>query len=230
MTGVQTCALPILQFNREALAQQQQNIQPWLNAGTGALNTIGQMVNDPGFNFTQEFKPPTQEEIASDPMIQFQLDRGQKQLDAYLRSKGLSMSGKAIKEINEFAQGVASQSSQRVFQNKLTEYETAYNRFANERSARLNPLMSIAGLGQTSVGQLNSAQQNAANTAGDITLGTAARTADATTSAAASRASGYAAGGNIWGNVLGNVGNQILDSATMRDLMRRLPIQSVGTA
>lgn len=213
-----------LAFNREALAQQQANQQPWVDAGTGSLRTIGDMVKDPGYGFTQTFKAPTPKEAMMDPGIQFQLQQGSRALEASLKAKGLSLSGKAVKEINELAQGIAGQGYQNVYNRSKGEFDTAYNLFANERASRLNPLLSMAGLGQTSVGQLNSAIGNAGSNAANITLGTAANVTDQQTSAAASRASGYAAGGNIWGNTLGNIGNTIQDTITLRELMKRFPV------
>lgn len=213
-----------LQFNRGALQQQQQNIQPWIDAGTGALRTVGDMVKDPGYGFTKEFKAPTPEEAMMDPGIKFQLQQGQAALEASLKAKGLSLSGKAVKEINEFAQGVAGQGYERVYNRAAQDYERTFNVFNQERAARLNPLLSMAGLGQTSVGQLNSAVGQAGSNAANITLGTAANVTDQQTNAAAARASGYAAKGNIWGNTLGNIGNTILDTVTLRELMKRLPV------
>jgi hypothetical protein len=46
------------------------------------------------------------------------------------------------------------------------EYTNAFNRYQTERQARLNPLQSLAGVGQTSVNQLGAAGQNYATGAG----------------------------------------------------------------
>ena len=47
------------------------------------------------------------------------------------------------------------------------EYTNAFNRYQTERQARLGPLQSLAGVGQTSVNQLGAAGQNYANQAGE---------------------------------------------------------------
>ena len=213
-----------IEFNREALAQQQRNIQPWIDTGTESLQTIGGMVKDPGYGFTREFKAPTAEEAMMDPGIQFQLQQGSKALEASLKAKGLSLSGKAVKEINQFAQGVAGQGYQNVYNRSAQDYERAYNVFSNERSARLNPLLSMAGLGQTSVGQLNAAVGSGADRAANITLGTAANVTDQQTQASNARASGYVGSANAYSGALSNIGNTIVDAVTLRDVLRRLPL------
>jgi hypothetical protein len=60
------------------------------------------------------------------------------------------------------------------------EYTNAFNRYQTERQARLNPLQSLAGVGQTSVAQLGAAGQSYATGAGEA-IGAAGQ----------ARASGY---------------------------------------
>jgi hypothetical protein len=211
-----------LQFNKDALAQQQRNIQPWIDAGTGALRSIGDIVNAPGYGWTETYKPPTYEEAMMDPGIQFQLNRGQQALQAYERANGTLLSGKAVKDIQEQAMGIAATGYGDVNSRKLQTYNTNYNTFANERSAKLNPELSLAGLGQTSVGQINSDVGNAGAQGGNIALTTANRVGDQQTNAAAARASGYVGSGNAIGGAVANVGNNILNTVTIQDLLKRL--------
>jgi uncharacterized membrane protein YqiK len=65
------------------------------------------------------------------------------------------------------------------------EYTNAFNRYQTERQARLNPLQSLAGVGQTSVAQLGQAGQAMATGVGE-----------AGAAAAQARASGYMGGAN----------------------------------
>ena len=65
------------------------------------------------------------------------------------------------------------------------EYTNAFNRYQTERTARLAPLQSLAGVGQTSVNQLGAAGQQYANQAGEA-IGQAGQ----------ARASGYMGGAN----------------------------------
>ena len=84
----------------------------------------------------------------------------QQGMDAAMGSqaaRGLSQSGGALKELQNYGQGLASQ-----------EYGNAFNRFYTERNALLNPLLSLSGRGQTSASESGQAGQQfgqqAANT------------------------------------------------------------------
>jgi hypothetical protein len=199
------------------------------------------MINSPGFSWNQTFTPPTTEQAMADPGTQFQLQLGEEALQAYERANGSLYSGKAAKDINTFAQGLASTKYNEAFNRALQSYGTNYGTFAQERAAKLNPYLSLAGLGQTTAGQLNTEAGNLANLTtntgmtaardiGNITTGTAAGVAGAQTSAAAARASGYAAGGNIWGGTLANIGNNFLNQATLNQILSRIPANAMGTA
>ncbi len=196
-----------LAFNRDVLAQQQKNAQPWIDAGTGALKTIGEITSDPGYSWSQTYKNPTIEEAMASPELQFQMQQGQRALEAYQRGAGIHLSGAAAKEIAEFGQGVASQNYGRVADRNLQAYNTNYNSFANERTARLNPLLAVAGFGQTSTGNLNTTLSQGSNENANIGMTTAANVGNLQTSAAAARASGYVGAANPWLNSLKNVGN-----------------------
>ena len=210
------------QLNRDVMAQQQANMQPWLDAGASSLRTIGDITSDPNYSWNEQFTAPTEEQAMAKPGIQFQLKQGQRALEAYLRANGKLLSGKAIKEINEHAQGVASQGYDRMFDQSLQEYGTKYNTFANERTAKLNPHLAVAGLGQTSTAQLSNDLRQGVNADANIGMSTAQTVGDLGTQAGNARASGYAAGGNIWGNALANIGNNLTDNSTIQQLLRRM--------
>lgn len=195
-----------LGFNREVFTQQQRNLQPWLDAGTGALKSISEIA---------PFVPPTAEEAMKDPGIQFALQRGQKALEAYERAHGKLLSGKAVKDIDEYAQGVAS-----------TGYNDVFNRDLKTREANLNPLLSIAGLGQVSSGQLNNDLGAEGTNAANIGLSTARTVGDLNTSASAARASGYVGSANSWLNSLQNIGNNFMQQVSIGDLMKRFQPQA----
>lgn len=194
-------------FQREVLDQQQKNIQPWIDSGTGALRSIKDILAQP-------FAAPTEEEAMKDPGIQFALKRGQQALEAHQRAAGNFMSGKAAKEIDEFAQGIAS-----------TGYDNVLNRNLTVRNANLNPLLAEAGLGQTSTNQLNSDLGNGANLNTSTKLSTAANVGNLQENAAAARASGYASSGNLVGNAVANIGNQFLDRSTIQQILAALKTQ-----
>jgi hypothetical protein len=84
------------------------------------------------------------------------------------------LSGGTLKGIQRFGQDLASQ-----------EYQNAFNRYGIERERRLNPLQSLAGVGQTTSQQLGAAGTQMAGNVGNLMTG-----------GAAARASGYVGGAN----------------------------------
>jgi hypothetical protein len=92
------------------------------------------------------------------------------------------------------------------FKNLKNEYQNAINRYQTERSARLNPLQSLAGVGQTTGMQLG--QTGAAN---------AANVGNLMTGGAAASAAGQVGAANAMTGGLGTYmnysqGNRLLDA------------------
>lgn len=138
--------------NRAAQLQQEQferqiELQaPYRQAGERALNKL---------ELASEYTPFGMQQFQQDPGYAFRLAEGQKALQQSAAARGGLISGNALKAATRYGQDMGSQ-----------EYMNAFNRYQTERNARLNPLQSLAGLGQTSVNQLGAAGQNYANNAG----------------------------------------------------------------
>ena len=147
--------------------------QPWLEAGQGALNKLTAAV---------DYKPFGMDQFKADPGYAFRLSEGQKALERSAAARGGLISGGALKAATRYGQDAASQ-----------EYTNAFNRYQTERAAMLNPLQSLAGVGQTTAQQLGSAGQS---------YGTGA--SEAYQGAANARASGYVGGANAITGGLGS--------------------------
>jgi hypothetical protein len=102
------------------------------------------------------------------------LSEGQKALERSAAARGGLLSGGTGKALQRFGQEMGSQ-----------EYTNAFNRYQAERQARLGPLQSLAGVGQT-----------ATNTIGQAGQTMAANVGEAIGSGAAARASGYVGSAN----------------------------------
>jgi hypothetical protein len=148
------------QFERQVELQA-----PFREAGVRAL---------PELEAASRYTPFDIQQFGFDPGYGFRLSEGQKALDRQAAARGGLISGGALKAAQRFGQEMGSQ-----------EYTNAFNRYQTERQARLNPLQSLAGMGQTSVGQLGQAGQAMATGVGE-----------AGAQAAQARASGYMGGVN----------------------------------
>lgn len=180
-------------LQREQFDRQIELQAPFREAGVRALGKL---------EGASEYTPFGMGQFQADPGYAFRLAEGQKALNASAAARGGLISGNALSAASRYGQEMGSQ-----------EYQNAFNRYQTERSARLNPLQSLAGVGQTSVNQLGAAGQNYAMGMGEA-LGAGAQ----------ARASGYmgtanAIGGGI-GQYMGYQQNQATNSLLQQALGR----------
>jgi len=152
-------------FNRQVDLQA-----PWRQAGETALNALTPLALN--------YKKFGMSDFQADPGYAFRLSEGQKALDRSAAARGGLISGSALKAATRYGQDMGSQ-----------EYTNAFNRYQTERAAQLQPLQSLAGVGQTSANTLSNAAGNA-GAAESAALGAGI------TNAANARASGYVGGAN----------------------------------
>ena len=160
--------LQMQQFERQVELQE-----PWRQAGITALNKLTPLAT--------EYTPFGMDQFQQDPGYAFRMQEGMKALERSAAARGGLLSGGMLKGAQQYGQGLASQ-----------EYMNAFNRYQAERNARLNPLQSLAGVGQTATNQLGQAGQTMAGNVGQA-LGAAAQ----------ARASGYVGGANALAQGLG---------------------------
>lgn len=125
-------------------------------------------------------------DVTNEAGYKFGLDQGLKTQQNVLGARGMRNSGAAIKAGARYGTDYAT-----------TKYDNAFNREVANRSAQLNPLQSLAGLGQTGASTVANAGQNYANNVG----------ANATNLGNAQGA-GAMAQGNIWGNTINQLVSQ----------------------
>jgi hypothetical protein len=146
------------ELQNQQFQQTRQDQMPWLKAGEQALNKLIPMTDYTKFGMDQ---------FTADPGYAFRLSEGQKALDRSAAARGGLISGGALKAAQRYGQEMGSQ-----------EYMNAFNRYQTERSAALNPLQSLAGVGQTTATNLGTmGAANAANVGNLITGGAAAQAA-----------------------------------------------------
>jgi hypothetical protein len=194
--GVQAAAADrAAQLQNEQFQQTREDQMPWLKAGEQALNKLIPLTDYQNFGMGQ---------FQADPGYAFRMSEGMKGLERSAAARGGLLSGATLKGIQRFGQDLGSQ-----------EYQNAFNRYQAERQARLGPLQSLAGVGQTTAQQLG--QTGAAN---------AAAVGDLMTGGAAARASGYVGGANALTGALSGATNMYMQGQMMN---RLLPQQSVAT-
>jgi hypothetical protein len=180
---------------QERMFNTQNELQaPFRKAGEEALNKL--------IPLSSNYTPFGMSQFQQDPGYAFRLSEGMKALDRTAAARGGLLSGSTLKGAQRYGQDLASQ-----------EYTNAFNRYQTERNAQLNPLQSLAGLGQTSTNTLtNAAGQMGQNlAAGYGNMGQA-------------RASGYVGGANALTSALGTG----INYAQNQQYINRLPIPGSG--
>ena len=180
---------------QERMFERQVELQePFRKAGEEALNKL--------IPLSSNYTPFGMNQFQQDPGYGFRLSEGQKQLDRMAALRGGQISGSSLKAAQRYGQDLGSQ-----------EYQNAFNRYQIERNARLNPLQSLAGLGQTATNTLTGAAgqmgQNYATGYGNI---------------GQARASGYVGGTNALTSALGTGLNYYQN----QQYINRLPLPGGG--
>ena len=111
-------------FNRQVELQE-----PFRQVGVNALPELVE---------ASRYTPFSMEQFQQDPGYAFRMREGLKALDRSAAARGGLLSGNQLRGVTQFGQELGSQ-----------EYGNAFNRYQAERAARLNPLQSLAGMGQS---------------------------------------------------------------------------------
>jgi len=162
---------------RDIFERQVELGRPYREAGEQALNKL--------IPLATEYTPFGMQQFQADPGYGFRMSEGMKALERSAAARGGLLSGGTGKALTRFGQEMGSQ-----------EYQNAFNRYQTERQARLNPLQSLAGVGQT-------AAQNLAGQAGQF----GSNMAETLGAGAQARASGYMGAANAITGGLGQYMN-----------------------
>lgn len=180
--------------SNERMLERQIGLQePFRQGGLTAQNKIMELLGLGGDTTSAEYgsaaKAFGNDQFQQDPGYTFRQEEGMKALERSAAARGGLLSGSAMKGIQRFGQGLASQ-----------EYQNAFNRYQIERSARLNPLQSMMGSGQSATnvitGNIGSAGANEQN---------------AIMNSGAARASGYVGSANALSGALSGIGNMAVN-------------------
>ena len=186
---------------QERMFQRQTELQePFRQGGLTAQQEIMQLLGIGGDKAAAGYgsmaKAFGTDQFQQDPGYAFRQAEGMKALERSAAARGNLLSGSTMKGIQRFGQDLASQ-----------EYQNAFNRFQVERSARLNPLQSLMGSGQSATNVLTGAAgQMGQNEASNIY------------NAGQARASGYVGQANALNTALGQIGSYAAETP-MRNAM-----------
>lgn len=175
---------------REARVAQEQGVaraeelnQPFLELGTQAFNNLADIIQQqvsqpsaqlqsaPTFSFSQE-------DIQSDPGVQFAQNEARRAVEASAASRGGVLSGGTLQDLQNRASGLASLQTQDAFNRKLAGFQSnvagrqlsnaeRQQAFAN-RQTNLSNLAQIAQVGPQTASNLGNIAIGQAGRAGDL--------------------------------------------------------------
>ena len=202
---------------KAALDRQIALQEPFRQGGLTAQNEIMQYLgiggdkNAPGYgslakSFDELYGG---DKFQQDPGAQFRQSESLKALERSAAARGNLLSGATLKGITRFSQDLASQ-----------EYQNAFNRYQVERSAKLNPLQSLMGSGQSATNVMTGATgQFGQNEASNLY------------NAGQARASGYIGQGNALNQALSGITNYMVQAPVNKaaiDYYNRTPAGGGG--
>ena len=177
------------QAANERMLERQIGLQePFRQAGLTAQDEILKLLGIGGDASAEGYgslaKPFGTEQFQQDPGYAFRQAEGMKALERSASARGNLLSGGTLRGIQRFGQDLASQ-----------EYGNAFNRYQIERSARLNPLQSLMGSGQSATNVMTGATGQAGQNEAVNLM-----------NAGQARASGYVGSANALGGALSSIG------------------------
>lgn len=168
-------------LQKQMFERQVELQEPWRQAGVSALNQL--------IPLSQQYQPFGMQQFQAEPGYGFRLSEGMKALERGAAARGGLLSGATLKGIQRYGQDLASQ-----------EYQNAFNRYQSERQARLGPLQSLAGVGQTATQALGGATSQYGTNVGNLAMTGGANLANAALAQGNIRASQYGQLGSIFGS------------------------------
>jgi hypothetical protein len=125
---------------------------------------------------TGTFKPS---DLTTDPSYQWRLNQGLQALKASGAATGMLQTGQGLKDINDYAQGAASQ-----------EYQNAFNRYQTNQNNIYNRLQGIIAPGSAAATAAGTAAQSTGSNIANTTMSGTAASNNYLTSGAAAQAAG----------------------------------------
>jgi hypothetical protein len=196
-------------------AKQNELQEPFRQGGITAQNQLMQLLGIGGDQNAAGYgsmgKAFGTSDFQQDPGYAFRQSEGMKALERSAAARGNLLSGSTLKGVQRFGQDLASQ-----------EYQNAFNRYQVERSAKLNPLQSLMGSGQSAANVLTGAAgQMGQNEASNIY------------NAGQARASGYIGQANALNQALGGITNYMVQAPVNKaaiDYYSRTPAGGGGSS
>lgn len=166
--------------NANALALQSKvynqtlaNEQPFLTSGTAANQQLANLLGISGNTATDGYgslvAPFDASDLQNTPGYQFQLQQGTKAMNQTLGAQGGLFSGQALKQAQQFGQGLADQTYNDAYNRYLQTNQQTYNQLAGQAASGQNAAANLGGVGQNYANTQTTGLENSGNIAANST-------------------------------------------------------------
>jgi len=181
---------------QEKLYNQQVALQePYRQAGLTGQNRLMELLglggNAGAAGYGQYARDFGAADFQADPGYAFRLSEGQKALDRQAAARGGLISGGALKAATRYGQDMGSQ-----------EYQSAFNRYQQNRANQLQPLGNLMASGQSAASNQGAAAGNYGTSAGNLITGAGNAMAGGIMGAGQAAAAGQYGAANTFANAL----------------------------
>lgn len=135
------------QVQQNIFNQTQQNLQPYMTAGSSALGNLQSLL---GIGGSSDWASNAMKQLQQSPGYQFQFNQGLNALDASAASRGMLLSGAQQKDVTQYGQGFA--------QNAWNSYLAQISNMANMGQ---NAAANLGGIGAQSGANIGSSMMAA---------------------------------------------------------------------
>lgn len=153
-----------LDFQKQVFGQQQQNQQPFLDAGTSSLSKLMQQISNGTYGSNAAFQAPTAEQARATPGYQFSQAEGSKAIERGQAAAGGAFSGGTLKALDQYNTGLADNTYQQTFQNAMSGYQANLQNQAQQYGQLFAP----AQLGENAVSSINNTGTQVAQNVGNL--------------------------------------------------------------
>lgn len=152
--------------------QQQANEAPYIQSGTGALNNLSNLVNNPNFSKYPggTFSAPTLAQAEQTPGYQFQLQTGTNAINENAAATGNLLSGNTGTALENYGQGLAQTDYNNLYNQALNTYMTNYGVWNTDTSNQVNRLQQLANTGASAAANSGAQGQAAAQNLGNLAV------------------------------------------------------------
>lgn len=175
--------------------------------------------------YGKTFSAPTLEDMEqNDPGYQARLKLGQQAFEQSAAARGNLLTGGTAQAENQLAQDYASNEYNNFYNQAFNTFGENYNQYAQNQANQFNRLAAMAGMGQTTAGQLGTLGQSAANAVSNNLLSTGQMMGNDYQNAAAANATGMYNSANAYGGMASGIGNSIggmMNLSMLQNLLNR---------